>query len=123
MKSALSIAMLALSLTLPAHAYEVQTGAVMICETEKQAERFAELFDGNQSVATRAVNSEENNPMACATLQLSYIPGPKQGMARSRSHAFQIIPIVVVGIHTAGGSSSVAPKLFFTVVEVKEFAV
>ena len=127
MKSALCIALLSLPLSLsvclPAHAYEVQTGAVMICETEKQAERFAELFDGNQSVAARAVNSEENNPVACATLELSYIPGPKQGMARSRSHAFQIIPIVVVGIHTTGGSASVAPRVFFTVVEVKEFAV
>ena len=56
MKSALCIAILSLplSLCLPAHAYEVQTGAVMICETHKQAERFVELFDGNQSVATRA---------------------------------------------------------------------
>ena len=125
MKSTLCIAMLTLSLSacLPAHAYEVQTGAVMICETEKQAERFVELFDGNQQVATRAVNSEEKNPMACTTLDLSYVPGPKQGMARSRSHAFQIIPIVVVGIHTAGGSAPVVPRIFFTVVEVKEFAV
>ena len=125
MKSALSIAILSLSLSvcLPAHAYEVQTGAVMICETQKQAERFVELFDGNQQVAMRTVNSEENNPMACTTLELSYVPGPKQGMARSRSHAFQIIPIVVFGIHTAGGSAPVAPRIFFTVVEVKEFAV
>src|SRR4051794_16272020 len=117
MKSALCIAMLSLSVCLPAHAYELQTGSVMICETQKQAERFVELFDGNHSVATSTVNSEENNPMACTTLDLSYIPGPKQGMARSRSHAFQIIPIVVVGIHTPGGSASVEPRVFFTVVE------
>src|SRR5437868_13630898 len=121
MKTALCIGLLSLSVCLPAHAYELQTGSVMICETQRQAERFAELFDGNHSVATRAVNSEENNPMACATLELSYVPGPKQGMARSRSHAFQIIPIVVVGIHTPDGSASVAPRVFFTVVEVKEF--
>jgi hypothetical protein len=44
-------------------------------------------------------------------------------MARSRSHAFQIVPIVVVGANTPGGYRPVNPALFFTLVEVKEFAV
>jgi len=123
MKSALCIAMLSLSICLPAHAYEVQTGAVMICDTEKQVERFVELFDGNQQIAIRAVNTEENKPNACAIVDVSYVAGPKLDMARSQSHAFRIIPIVVVGINTASGYAPVNPALFFTPVEVKEFAV
>ena len=127
MKSVLSIAMLSLSASLsvclPAQAYEVQTGTVMICDTEKQVERFAELFDGNQQVAIHAVNTEENNPNACAVMNISYVAGPEQGTARSRSHAFQITPIVVVGISTENGYAPVKPVIFFTPVEVKEFAV
>ncbi|HLQ93420.1 MAG TPA: hypothetical protein VK148_25650 [Xanthobacteraceae bacterium] len=123
MKSALCIAMLSLSVCLPAHAYEVQTGAVMICDTQKQVERFVEIFDGNQQIAIRAVNTEENKPNACAMVDVSYVQGPKLDTARNRSHAFQIIPIVVVGINTADGYAPVKPALFFTPVEVKEFAV
>jgi hypothetical protein len=127
MRSALSIAILSLSVSLsvclPAQAYEVKTGDVMICDTQKQAERFVELFDGNQQVAIHTVNSEANSPNACAIMNVSYVPGPDQGMARSRSHAFQIIPIAVVGINTADGYRPVEPGVFFTPVEVKEFAV
>ena len=123
MKSALCIAMLSLSFCLPAHAYEVETGPVMICDTQRQVERFVELFDGNQQIAIRTVNSEENKPNACAIIDVSYVQGPKLDTARSRSHAFQILPIVVIGISTANGYAPVKPALFFTPVEVKEFAV
>ena len=123
MKSALCIAMLSLSVCLPAHAYEVQTGPVMICDTQKQVERFVELFDGNQQIAIREVNSEENKPNACAIVDVSYVQGPKLDMARNRSHAFQILPIVVIGISTANGYAPVKPTVFFTPVEVKEFVV
>ena len=123
MKSALTIAILSLSFCLPAHAYEVRTGAVMICDTQKQVERFVELFDGNQQIAIRAVNSEENKPNACAIIDVSYVQGPELGMARSKSHAFQIIPIVVIGISTTNGYEPVKPALFFAPVEVREFAV
>jgi hypothetical protein len=95
----------------------------MICDTQKQVERFVELFDGNQQIAIRAVNTEENKPNACAIVDVSYVQGPKLDMARNRSHAFQVIPIVVVGINTANGYAPVKPALFFTPVEVKEFAV
>jgi hypothetical protein len=61
--------------------------------------------------------------MPCAEVDVSYVQGPKFSMARSRSHAFQIVPIVVVGANTPGGYRPVKPALFFTLVEVKEFAV
>jgi len=51
------------------------------------------------------------------------VQGPKLGMARSGSHAFQIVPIVVVGANVPGGYRPVKPAIFFTVIEVKEFAV
>ena len=61
--------------------------------------------------------------LTCAQVDVSYVQGPKLSMARSRSHAFQIVPIVVVGANVPGGYRPIKPAIFFTVVEVKEFAV
>jgi hypothetical protein len=123
MKSTLRIAMLSLSVCLPAQAYEVQTGPVIICDSQRQAERYAELFDGNQQLAIRTVNSEENTPNACAVVNASYIEGPRLGAARSSSHTFQIVPVVVIAVTTRDGSVPAQPSLFFTVIEIREFGV
>jgi hypothetical protein len=37
MKSALRYAMLSLLMSVPAHAYEIETGSVMACDTQEQA--------------------------------------------------------------------------------------
>jgi hypothetical protein len=106
---ALALATLALTICLPAHAHEIETDTVLICDTQKQVERYAQLFDGNEQVAIRAVNSEENDPNACALVDVSYVQGPDVGMARSSSHAFRIVPIVVVGVNTSRGYGPVTP--------------
>jgi len=123
MKTALILAILSLATCLPAHAYETETGAVMICDTQKQVERYVQIFDGNPRAAIRAVNTEENNPNACALVDVSYVQGPDVSMARSSSHAFRIVPIAVVGVSTSSGSTPVKPALFFTPVEIKELSV
>jgi hypothetical protein len=123
MKSTLRLAIL-LSLTcLPANAYETETGSVMICDTEKQVERFVQFFDGSPQGAISAVNAEENDPNACAMADAAYVQGPPLGIMRSKSDAFQIVPIVVVGVNTSSGYRPVKAALFFTLVKVKEFAV
>jgi hypothetical protein len=123
MKSALRLAMLFLLTCLPAHAHEVETGAIMVCDTQQQAERYAQLFDGNPQVAISAVNAEANNPSACAVVEVAYVQGPPLETARSKSHAFQVVPIVVVGFKGPNGFQQLQPALVFTLVKVKEFAV
>ena len=123
MKTALILAILSLTTSLPAHAYETETGAVMICDTQRQVERYVQIFDGNPRAAIRAVNTEENDPNACALADVTYVQGPDVGMARSNSHAFRIVPIAIVGVNTARGGAPVKPALFFTPVEVKELSV
>ena len=123
MKHALHLAALALMICLPAHAHEIESDTVLICDTQKQVERYAQLFDGNQQAAIRAVNTEENNPNACALVDVSYVQGPDVGMARSSSHAFRIVPIVVVGVKTPRGFGPVKPVLFFTPLKIDELAV
>ena len=123
MKTALILAILSLTTSLPAHAYETETGAVMICDTQKQIERYVQVFDGNARAAIRAVNTEENDPNACALADVTYVQGPDVGMARSSSHAFRIVTIAIVGVNTARGAAPVKPALFFTPVEIKELSV
>jgi hypothetical protein len=123
MKSALRCAMFSLLMCVPARAYEIESGAVMACDTQEQVERFVQLFDGNQQLAINAVNSEERNPSACAVIDAAYVSGPALGVARSRSYAFEITPIVVVGTTTQHGYRQVQPVLFFIPVNLKEFAV
>jgi len=95
----------------------------MICDTQKRVERYVQIFDGNPRAAIRAVNTEENDPNACALVDVSYVQGPDVSMARSSSHAFRIVPIAVVGVSTSSGSTPVKPALFFTPVEIKELSV
>ena len=122
MKSALGLVLLGSLLGLPAQAQEIETGAIMLCDTQKQVERFAQLFEGDRQAALSAVNSEENDPTACAMADVAYVQGPQLGMARSRSHAFGIIPIVVVAVATPRGYRPVNPARFFTPATIVEFA-
>jgi hypothetical protein len=123
MKTALVLAALLPFACLPARAYEIQSGAMTICDTQVKVERYAQLFDGNAQVAIGAVNTEEHDPSACALVNVSYVPDPELGIVRSREHAFQITPILVVGVNTPTGYRRAAPALFFTPVKVSEFAV
>jgi hypothetical protein len=123
MKAALVVATLSFVACLPLHAYETETGAIMICDTQKQVERYVQVFDGNPRAAIRAVNTEENDPNACTLANVSYVQGPDVGMARSSSYAFRIVTIAVVGVNASSGSTPVKPALFFTPVEIKEFSV
>jgi hypothetical protein len=111
-----------LVICLPAQAYEVGTGQVMICDTQKQVERFAQLFDGDLQVAIRTINNEERYPNACAMVDATYVQGPQIGVTRNGSHTFRIVPVVVVAAETAAGYKAVEPALFFTPIEVEEYA-
>jgi hypothetical protein len=108
---------------LPARAQEVRTGKLMICDTQKQVERFVALFNGDARTAVSAVNAEEHNPSACAVADVAYLAGPQIGMARTRSDAFQILPVIVLGLSTPAGLRSIAPAPFYALVKVTEYAV
>ena len=118
---ALVLPLLSLFISLPAQAYELETGAIMICDTQKQVERLAQLFDGDLKVAVGAINTEEHNPNACGIADVAYVQGPEIGLARNGSHAFRIVPIVVVAADAAAGYRATEPALFFTLVEVEEY--
>ncbi|SRR6266566_4257778 len=106
-----------------AQAWDYEVGASLICDTRAQVERFAALFSGDAPAAIRAVNTEEQNPSACAIMNVAYVRGARIGMARHDDNAFEIVRILVVGIATNNGIRSVRPAAYFSLFEVKEYAI
>ena len=117
-----SVALSFLFLCAPAKAYEVETGPVLICDSQDQAERFVQVFDGDQQLAINTVNLEQHDPSACAVVNAAYVLGPQLGIARSQSHAFEITVVAVIGVTTPNGYQPTNPSLYFTPVSLKEFA-
>jgi len=126
MKAALSALLALVALCAPACAaqYEVQTGSIMICDTEKQVERYATFLNiaGKEESAIRAVNTEADNPNACALTNIAYIRGASIGVVRTQSEAFEIIEILAISLNTPAGWRAAQPATFFTLVNVKEYA-
>jgi hypothetical protein len=107
----------------PALARDYEIGTSLICDTRAQVERFAVLFSGDAPAAIRAINTEEQNPGACALVNVAYMRGVQIAMARHGDYAFEIVRILVVGIATDSGIRPVRPAAYFSLFHVKEFAV
>ncbi len=120
MSCTLSIASLSLLLSFPARAQEIHVGTGMVCDTQKQVERFVALFDGDARTTMNAVNAEENDPTACVVGTLAYIRGPEVGTATTKNGTFHIVRVLVVGVLTEGGFRAAVPTAFFTVEKVDE---
>jgi hypothetical protein len=56
-------------------------------------------------------------------VNVAYLRGMQVGMARHGENAFEIVHILVVGIETADGILPVSPAAYFSLFEVKEYAV
>ncbi len=126
MKTALTIAALslfAIPLANHAHAYDVETGSIMLCDTPKQIERYVALFDGNQDAAIKAVNTEASNPTACAMTDVAYVQGDEVGIARSTSDGYKVVQIAVVAVNAGPTYQLIKPSVFYTLVKLKEQAV
>jgi hypothetical protein len=106
-----------------AQAMHYEVGTSIICDTQTQVERFVALLSGDKQAAIDAVNAEEQDPSACALVDVAYLRGAKIGMARNGGSAFEIVQILVVGIDTAAGIRAVRPSAYFSLFGVKEYAV
>jgi hypothetical protein len=107
----------------PARAQEVEVGTGLICDTREQVERFIALYDGDQQSTVNSVNAAEHNPTACGVTAMAYVRGRQLATARNKNTAFQIVPILVLGVVTEQGVESVTPAPFFSVFEIEEIGV
>jgi hypothetical protein len=110
MKTLLSLALLSLIIFSPARAQEYEHGTALLCDTQRQVERYVALFNGKEQSAINAVNTEEQNPSACVIETVAFVRGPDLGTARNEESAFQIVRILVVGVETPSGLHSTRPS-------------
>ena len=101
---------------------QVEVGTGIVCDTQRQTERFVALFHGETKAAVKAVNAEEGDPNACVVGTIAYVRGPEIATARTQDATFQIIRILVVGILTEAGFRATVPAAFFSVERVEERA-
>jgi len=123
MRSALHLSLLSLLAGYPAQAQEYEHGTALLCDSQKQVERYVALFKGEEQSTVDAVNIEEKDPTACGLASVAFVRGPGLGTARNKDSAFQIVRILVVGVDTPEGTRPVRPTPYFTAFEVIEYDV
>jgi hypothetical protein len=123
MRSALHLALLSLLACYPAQAQEFEHGTALLCDSQKQVERYVALFKGGEQSTVDAVNTEEKDPTACGLANVAFVRGPGLGTARNKNSAYQIVRILVVGVDTPDGIRPVRPTPYFTAFEVVEYDV
>ena len=99
---------------------QVQVGATIICDTQKQMERFVVLFDGDFSSAMNKVNIEERNPTACIGATMAYVQGNELSKAKGFKGTYNIVRVLVLGITTPMGFQPIQPAAFFSIVKSEE---
>ena len=120
MKYGLVVGLLSQLLLVPAHADEVEVATGVICNTQKQIERFVALNDADTRTTIQAINAEEQDPTACAVASLAYVRGSKAASIRKNDTTYQIVPILVVGVVTPEGVRGIAPAVYFSLFRVEE---
>jgi hypothetical protein len=107
-----------------AQAQEVELGPGLVCDTQKQVERFVALYSGDAQAAVNAVNAEMNDPTACRLANMAFVRGPRLATARNKDTTFDIVQILVVGVaNEAGGVQTVTPALFYSLFPVEEIEI
>jgi hypothetical protein len=114
------VSLLSVLLCFSAQAQNVEVGTGIVCDTQKQMERFVVLYHEDAQAAVDAVNAEEDDPNACAFGTIAYVRGPEIATARTQNATFQIVRVLVVGIFTQAGFRSTVPAAFFSAEKVDE---
>ena len=104
-------------------AQEYEYGTTLLCDSQKQVERYVALFKGEEQPTADAVNTEEKNPTACGLATVAFVRGSELGTARNKDSAFQMFHILVIGVDTPDGLRPVRPTPYFTAFEVVEYDV
>jgi hypothetical protein len=101
---------------------QVEVGTGILCDTQKQMERFVVLFQEDAEAAVNAVNAEEDDPNACVVGTMAYVRGPEIATVRTHNATFKIFRVLVVGMFTDSGLRATVPVAFFSVDKVDERA-
>lgn len=103
----------------PVRAQEIEIGTGLICDTQKQIERYVAEFT-TQEATLAAINADNEN--ACGVLPVVYIRGEKISQVRNHQGTFDVVAIIVIGLVTPMGVIQGSPLPQFTLFLVKEEA-
>jgi len=106
-----------------AHARDIETGTILMCDTQPQAERLADLLRGdtkNAGISVSAINAEDSRGNACGVADVVYLRGSDVATVRSAGDTFQIAPVLVIGILHGNAVQSVPQNVYFSVLKVDE---
>jgi hypothetical protein len=80
--------------------FDVDIDTRLVCDTQKQVERFVTLFTGDVGAALHAVNSEQENSTACDVATIAYVPGDEISSAKGPCGHFRVVRILLIGVFT-----------------------
>lgn len=103
-----------------AQSFDVAVAQGVICDTQKQAERFAALLSDDAEKAATTVNDEQKDPTACVIATVSYVRGNDIVTVRNRTGTYRVIRILVLGVLTEGGMQATVPAPFYSIEAVDE---
>ena len=117
-------------LAFPAQAQDAAQGRIeidtnLICDTQKQIERFVALFKSDEAsaeAAIAAVNAESSTPDACVIATTAYQRVGQVATVKNAEATFDVMRIVVVGVYTLYGLEQSLPSEFFTLIPRDEDA-
>jgi hypothetical protein len=105
----------------PEHDASAQVGAGIVCDSAQQIERYVALKAEGAAPdqAVQLVNTEANNPEACALLLIAFIPRSQVGNLSVTGGVLRVMEITVVAAATKEGWNSVPSVKQYTAVFVK----
>jgi hypothetical protein len=106
----------------PSWVHDVEVETVLVCDNQRQVERFVALLHGNAGAAVSAVNAEESDPTACALTHVAYLRGGNLATIRTTDETFRIAEILVIGVATPQGVRAVAPHIYISAFKTDERA-
>jgi hypothetical protein len=95
--------------------FDIDIDTRLVCDTQKQVERFVALFAGDVGAALHAVNSEQESPTACDITTIAYVPGDDVATAKGPCGHFRVVKILLIGVLTEDeGFLFTIPAPYFT---------
>lgn len=80
--------------------FDIDIDTRLVCDTQRQVERFVALFAGDVGAALHAVNSEQESPTACDITTIAYVPGDDVATAKGPCGHFRVVKILLIGVLT-----------------------
>jgi hypothetical protein len=83
--------------------FDVDVATTIVCDTQKQVERFVEQFDGNFKKALDAINTGQEGVPPCGMATVAYIPGEEVSKLKGPCGEFRVVEVLVLGVLTEDG--------------------